>query len=82
MRVVEAVDEVNKDQKMFCSKNFVTSIRGSLRKKWHFGAWLLNLEQTICVKLLRFLIESLLEANCKIVAYDPVAMEEAKKKVR
>ena len=40
MRVVEAVDEVNKDQKNVLFKNFVTSIRGSLRKKVALWAWL------------------------------------------
>ena len=83
MRVVEAVDEVNKDQKNVLFKKFRDFYKGEVSGK-KVALWGLAFKpgtDDMREAPSLFLIESLLEANCKIVAYDPVAMEEAKRRL-
>ncbi len=80
MRILKAVDEVNDDQKHVLFKKINTHFNGNLSGKT-FGMWGLSFKPNTddmreAPSLI--LIDSLLAAGAKVLAYDPVAMEEAK----
>lgn len=80
MRILKAVDEVNDDQKHVLFKKINTHFNGDLNGKT-FGMWGLSFKPNTddmreAPSLI--LIDSLLAAGAKVLAYDPVAMEEAK----
>jgi UDPglucose 6-dehydrogenase len=80
MRILKAVDEVNDDQKFVLFKKIEKHFGGDLKGKT-FGMWGLSFKPNTddmreAPSLI--LIDELLKAGAKVLAYDPVAMEEAK----
>ncbi len=80
MRVLQAVEEVNEDQKTLLYRKLYKHFNGDLKGK-HIALWGLSFKpQTDDMREAPSLaiIEKLLAAGCKVSAYDPVAMGEAK----
>jgi UDPglucose 6-dehydrogenase len=80
MRILKAVDEVNDDQKHVLFKKITKYFNGNLSGKT-FAMWGLSFKPNTddmreAPSLI--LIDSLLAAGAKVLAYDPVAMDEAK----
>lgn len=80
MRILKAVDEVNDDQKYVLFNKLIKHFGEDLSGKT-FGIWGLSFKPNTddmreAPSLI--LINALLKAGAKILAYDPVAMEEAK----
>lgn len=83
MRILKAVDAVNDDQKHVIFGKIESHFQGNLEGKV-FALWGLSFKPNTddmreAPSLV--LINSLLEAGAKVLAYDPVAMEEAEKLV-
>ena len=81
MRILEAVEAVNDDQKHLLFKKINAHFKGELNGKI-FGIWGLSFKPNTddmreAPSLV--LIESLLQAGCKVKAYDPVSINEAKR---
>jgi len=79
MRILKAVDAVNDDQKHIMFRKIMQHFDGEVRGKV-FALWGLSFKPNTddmreAPSLV--LIESLLAAGAKVLAYDPVAMEEA-----
>jgi len=80
LRVLKAVEEVNKDQKLVIFKKINKYFNGDLKGKT-IALWGLSFKpQTDDMREAPALIivKKLIEAGAKVNAYDPVAMEEAK----
>jgi UDPglucose 6-dehydrogenase len=80
LRVLKAVEEVNKDQKLVIFNKILSYFKGDLKGKT-VAIWGLSFKpQTDDMREAPSLIiiEKLLEAGAKVKAYDPVAMKEAK----
>ncbi len=80
MRVLQAVEEVNEDQKQVMFNKIIKHYGPDLSGKT-FGMWGLSFKpKTDDMREAPSLviIEKLLEAGAKVKAFDPVAMEEAK----
>ncbi len=80
MRILKAVDEVNDDQKHVLFKKITKYFNGDLNGKT-FAMWGLSFKPNTddmreAPSLI--LIDALLAAGAKVLAYDPVAMDEAK----
>lgn len=80
MRILKAVDEVNDDQKFVLFKKIDKHFNGDLKGKT-FGMWGLSFKPNTddmreAPSLI--LIDELLKAGATVLAYDPIAMEEAK----
>jgi UDPglucose 6-dehydrogenase len=80
MRILKAVDEVNDDQKHVLFKKITNYFNGDLNEKT-FAMWGLSFKPNTddmreAPSLI--LIDALLAAGAKVLAYDPVAMDEAK----
>jgi UDPglucose 6-dehydrogenase len=83
MRILKAVEDVNDDQKSVLFNKFVQHFNGEIKGKT-VGLWGLSFKpQTDDMREAPALviIEKLLAAGCKVKAYDPVAMPEAKRKI-
>lgn len=83
MRILKAVEDVNDDQKSVLFNKFVQHFNGDIKGK-SVGLWGLSFKpQTDDMREAPALIiiEKLLAAGCKVKAYDPVAMPEAKRKI-
>ena len=83
MRVLQAVEEVNEDQKTLLYRKLYRHFNGDLNGK-HIALWGLSFKpQTDDMREAPSLaiIEKLLTAGCKVYAYDPVAVHEAQRKV-
>jgi len=83
MRILKSVEEVNDDQKNVLFEKAKIYFKGDLKGKT-VALWGLSFKpQTDDMREAPSLviINSLLEAGCKVKAYDPVAMEEAKRKI-
>lgn len=81
MRILEAVEDVNQDQKEILFKKILSHFKGDVRGKT-ISVWGLSFKpQTDDMREAPslVLIERLLEAGARINAYDPVAMDECKK---
>ena len=81
MRVLQAVEEVNEDQKTILYRKLYKHFNGELQGK-RIALWGLSFKpQTDDMREAPSLalIEKLLSAGCNIYAYDPVAMHEAKR---
>ncbi len=81
LRVLKAVEEVNKDQKMILVQKVNSYFQNDLKGKT-IGIWGLSFKpETDDMREAPSLvvIEQLLESGCKIKAYDPQAQEEAKR---
>ncbi|WP_329903754.1 UDP-glucose/GDP-mannose dehydrogenase family protein [Porphyromonas pogonae] len=83
MRVLEAVEEVNEAQKNILFEKFIDYYDGDVKGK-RIALWGLafkpgtdDMREAPSLVLIR----SLLDAGCDIVAYDPVALDEAKRRL-
>ncbi|MDR0658494.1 MAG: UDP-glucose/GDP-mannose dehydrogenase family protein [Mediterranea sp.] len=82
MRVLKAVDEVNEDQKSVLFHKLNKYFNGGLKGKT-IALWGLSFKpetDDIREAPSLVLIDKLLNAGCKIRVYDPVAMEESRRK--
>ncbi|MDR1557253.1 MAG: UDP-glucose/GDP-mannose dehydrogenase family protein [Tannerellaceae bacterium] len=82
MRLLQAVEEVNEDQKSILFRKLEKYYKGDLQGK-RIALWGLafkpetdDMREAPSVVL----IEKLLAAGCKVYAYDPVAMKEARRR--
>ena len=83
MRVIKAVEEVNDDQKFVLFNKLKSYYNGDLQGKT-IAFWGLAFKpETDDMREAPSLviIDELLRAGCKIKAYDPIAMEEAKRRL-
>ena len=83
MRVLQAVEEVNDRQKTLLFEKIRRHYHGELQGK-HFGLWGLSFKPA--TDDMReapsiVLIMQLLEAGATVTAYDPVAMDECRRKL-
>ncbi|MFA5782554.1 MAG: UDP-glucose/GDP-mannose dehydrogenase family protein [Bacteroidales bacterium] len=83
MRVLKAADGVNNDQKLVLFNKFKKYFNGDLQGKL-VAIWGLSFKpQTDDMREAPSLviIKKLLEAGCKVIAYDPVAMHETQRRI-
>ena len=83
MRVLKSVEDVNDDQKNVLFNKMKKYFNGELKGK-QIALWGLSFKpQTDDMREAPalVLIKSMLEAGCKIKAYDPVAMQESKRRI-
>ncbi|WP_288967200.1 UDP-glucose/GDP-mannose dehydrogenase family protein [uncultured Porphyromonas sp.] len=83
MRVIEAVEEVNNDQKNILFDKFLEYYNGDIKGK-KVALWGLSFKPNtddMREAPALVLVESLISAGCTISGYDPVAMEEAKRRL-
>jgi len=81
MRILQAVEDVNEDQKSVLFNKVIAHFKGDLKGK-NFAMWGLSFKpKTDDMREAPSLviIEKLLHAGASVKAYDPVAMHEAKK---
>ncbi|MEG1543360.1 MAG: UDP-glucose/GDP-mannose dehydrogenase family protein [Tannerellaceae bacterium] len=80
MRILQAVEEVNDEQKTILFRKLDKYFNGDLKGK-HIAVWGLAFKpETDDMREAPslVLIDKLIEAGCKVSVYDPIAMEEAK----
>ncbi len=83
MRVLNAVEAVNESQKNILFEKFVKHFGGEIKGK-KVAIWGLSFKpETDDMREAPALnlIDSLVDAGCEVVAYDPVAMDECKRRV-
>lgn len=83
MRILEAVEAVNEDQKQVLYNKLLTCFDGDLKGK-RLAVWGLAFKpetDDIREAPAIILIEKLLKAGCRIVAYDPIAMDETRRRL-
>lgn len=83
MRVLEAVEEVNESQKNILFEKFSKHFNGEIKGK-RVALWGLAFKpgtDDMREAPSLVLIDSLLKAGCEVIAYDPVAMTEAKRRL-
>ncbi len=83
MRVLNAVEEVNETQKNILFKKFKDYYKGNIAGK-KVALWGLAFKpetDDMREAPALVLIESLIKAGCSVVAYDPVAMNECKRRI-
>lgn len=83
MRVIEAVEEVNNDQKNILFDKFGEYYNGDIKGK-KVALWGLSFKPNtddMREAPALVLVESLISAGCTVSGYDPVAMEEAKRRL-
>jgi len=83
LRILQAVEEVNDDQKKVLFRKLEKFFKGDLAGK-KIALWGLSFKpQTDDMREAPSLviIDLLLKAGCKVIAYDPVAMEEAHRRI-
>lgn len=83
LRVLKAVEEVNDDQKSVLFNKLHTFFKGDLKGK-KIAMWGLSFKPNtddMREAPALVLIDKLLAAGCTVVAYDPVAMHEAQRKI-
>lgn len=83
MRILEAVEEVNEEQKSILFKKLFNYYKGDLKGK-RIALWGLAFKpETDDMREAPslVLIDRLLEAGCEVYAYDPVAMEETRRRI-
>ncbi|MDR2969280.1 MAG: UDP-glucose/GDP-mannose dehydrogenase family protein [Tannerellaceae bacterium] len=81
MRILQAVEDVNAEQKQVLFKKLITHFHGVIKGR-KIAVWGLSFKpetDDIREAPSLALIERLLESNCRVAAYDPVAMPEAEK---
>lgn len=83
MRVLKAVEEVNENQKSILfhklEKHFNNNLKGKIIALWGLSFKPETDDMREAPSLI--LIDKLLEAGCKVRAYDPIAMNESKRKI-
>ena len=83
MRILEAVEDVNEDQKHVLFKKLSTYYGGNLKGK-RIALWGLSFKpETDDMREAPSLvvIDELLKAGCEVIAYDPVAIPESKRRI-
>jgi UDPglucose 6-dehydrogenase len=83
MRILQAVEEVNEEQKRILFRKLYACYKGDLKGK-RIAVWGLAFKpETDDMREAPALVvvEALLDAGCDVVAYDPVAMPEAKRRI-
>ena len=83
MKVLEAVEEVNERQKNVLFEKFVNRFKGEVEGK-RGALWGLAFKpgtDDMREAPALVLIENLLRVGCRVKVYDPVAMEEAKRRI-
>lgn len=83
MGVLKAVEEVNERQKSVLYHKILRHYGGDIRDR-HFGIWGLSFKPAtddMREAPALVLIEQLLEAGATVTAFDPVAMEECRRKI-
>lgn len=83
MRVIEAVEEVNNDQKNILFTKFREYYNGDIKGK-KVALWGLSFKPNtddMREAPALVLVESLISAGCTVSGYDPVAMDEAKRRL-
>ncbi|MDR2681278.1 MAG: UDP-glucose/GDP-mannose dehydrogenase family protein, partial [Tannerella sp.] len=83
MRILQAVEEVNEDQKLILFRKLNAHYNGDLKGK-RISIWGLAFKpETDDMREAPALvvIEELLKAGCEVTAYDPVAMPETKRRI-
>ena len=83
MKVLEAVEEVNERQKNVLFEKFVNRFKGEVEGK-RVALWGLAFKPgtgDMREAPALVLIENLLRVGCRVKVYDPVAMEEAKRRI-
>lgn len=83
MRVIEAVEEVNNDQKNILFDKFREYYNGDIKGK-KVALWGLSFKPNtddMREAPALVLVESLISAGCTVSGYDPVAMDEAKRRL-
>lgn len=83
MKVLDAVEKVNERQKNILFEKFLAYFNGDVEGK-RVALWGLAFKpETDDMREAPslILIDSLLKAKCKVVAYDPISMNEAKRKI-
>lgn len=83
MRVIEAVEEVNNDQKNIIFDKFREYYNGDIKGK-KVALWGLSFKPNtddMREAPALVLVESLISAGCTVSGYDPVAMDEAKRRL-
>ena len=83
MKVLNAVEEVNETQKNILFEKFVNHFNGDIkgRKVAIWGLAFKPETDDMREAPSLVLIESLLKAGCKVVGYDPVAIDECKRRI-
>lgn len=83
MRILQAVEEVNEEQKSILFRKLLNHFDGDIKGKkvaiWGLAFKPETDDMREAPSLV--LIEKLLEAECSVIAYDPVAIPEAKRKL-
>ena len=83
MRILQAVEEVNDEQKMILFRKLKDYYKGDLKGK-RIALWGLSFKpETDDMREAPALviIELLLQAGCEVAVYDPVALDEAKRRI-
>ncbi|WP_102407614.1 UDP-glucose dehydrogenase family protein [Parabacteroides bouchesdurhonensis] len=83
MRILQSVEDVNEDQKSILFRKLEKQFKGDLKGK-RVAIWGLAFKpETDDMREAPALviIEKLLEAGCKVCAYDPVAIDESRRRV-
>ena len=83
MRILQAVEEVNDEQKSLLFHKLEKHFNGDLKGK-RIAIWGLAFKpetDDMCEAPSLVLIEKLLAAGCEVYAYDPVAVEESKRRI-
>ncbi|MDR1221303.1 MAG: UDP-glucose/GDP-mannose dehydrogenase family protein [Tannerella sp.] len=83
MRILQAVEDVNEDQKRILFRKLTDYYKGDLSGK-RIALWGLAFKpetDDMREAPALVLVEALLNAGCEVVAYDPVAMPEAKRRI-
>jgi UDPglucose 6-dehydrogenase len=83
MRILQAVEEVNEDQKLILLRKLSAHYKGDLKGK-RISVWGLAFKpETDDMREAPALtvIKELLKAGCEVVVYDPVAVAEAKRRI-
>lgn len=83
MRILQAVEEVNEEQKSILFRKLLNYFDGDIKGK-RVAIWGLAFKpetDDIREAPSLVLIEKLLEAECSVIAYDPIAMPETKRKL-
>ncbi len=81
LRLLQAVEDINEDQKRIMAKKVQKYFQNDIKGKT-FSLWGLSFKPNtddMREAPSKVIIKELLEAGAKVKAYDPVAMEEAKK---
>lgn len=83
MRILQAVEEVNEEQKSILFRKLLNHFDGDIKER-RVAIWGLAFKpetDDIREAPSLVLIEKLLEAECSVIAYDPIAIPETKRKL-